>query len=367
MQAPRLPCSAAMPPPPPACVAGLRKGKHNKQVLETAGHTHPNSSARPLWPDLSTELDLGEDGGRPPRKSGALPRIPRASRRAFGPAAEPPAALHNNSINTIRLTNIDNKSLLRHECVSPRASRPNSRVHRVYSAAHRMQTKAFTSTRPQRMASLKVRVTAAYAWCQCAACIAPACHEGALARTASKHRHCCFKERATRVAASVARACSRAAPPGCAAVDLSRIRGPWRCCPLDLRFASLWDVCALCRLGCLRSVRQASALAVTLPAATAATHVQPPMQALRQRTYKRPTCPSPAAGGVQAQSRAACVSVRATAAPAVAPPAPVVAASSSDPLMLRALRGEAVERPPIWMMRQAGRYQKVWHTLGKVP
>ena len=33
--------------------------------------------------------------------------------------------------------------------------------------------------------------------------------------------------------------------------------------------------------------------------------------------------------------------------------------SINDPLLLRAARGEEIERVPVWMMRQAGRHMKV--------
>eukprot|EP01026_Neomeris_dumetosa_P012103 TRINITY_DN14256_c0_g1_i1.p1 TRINITY_DN14256_c0_g1~~TRINITY_DN14256_c0_g1_i1.p1 ORF type:complete len:394 (+),score=46.29 TRINITY_DN14256_c0_g1_i1:61-1242(+) len=39
--------------------------------------------------------------------------------------------------------------------------------------------------------------------------------------------------------------------------------------------------------------------------------------------------------------------------------------AQAEPLLLRALKGEAVDRSPVWMMRQAGRYMKAYQDLCK--
>ena len=67
----------------------------------------------------------------------------------------------------------------------------------------------------------------------------------------------------------------------------------------------------------------------------------------------------------------ACVTcTTALAGPAAKPrPATVrqaaAASTEQEPLLLRAARGEKVERTPVWMMRQAGRHMQVYRDLVK--
>ena len=65
----------------------------------------------------------------------------------------------------------------------------------------------------------------------------------------------------------------------------------------------------------------------------------------------------------------ACVSCTAALAGPASKPRPATvrqaaaAATEQEPLLLRAARGEKVERTPVWMMRQAGRHMKVYRDL----
>ena len=62
-----------------------------------------------------------------------------------------------------------------------------------------------------------------------------------------------------------------------------------------------------------------------------------------------------------AQSRRCDVSL--TASIPMAESSNVVSSDATEPILLRAARGEKVERTPVWMMRQAGRHMAAYREL----
>ncbi|XP_072997748.1 uroporphyrinogen decarboxylase isoform X1 [Typha latifolia] len=60
------------------------------------------------------------------------------------------------------------------------------------------------------------------------------------------------------------------------------------------------------------------------------------------------------------RSRSGVSTIRCTVGEVIAEPK---VATLAEPLLLNAVRGEKVERPPVWLMRQAGRYMKSYQTL----